>query len=781
MKAVTYAELDVPSWTATSPESTHTYRFAIPSAYLDSGIDAIPSIDSISFTPQRIALGESMGQRASLKVSFRDHKHVFASEAYDSGTFFGKWRGRYGNKLRGSPLRLYRGVVGQAIADMEVRYYVVDACNGPLQDGSYIIEAKDPLKYADDDRAQAPSVSYGSLAGSITAVAVTAILSPSGIGDATYPASGHVCLGGKEIVSYTRVSDTLTIVRGQLGTTAAAHDAAERVQQVLRYTGNDVADIIYDLLVNYASVPTQYIDLAEWQTETADNMGSVLYAANIADPTSVRKLVNELIQQAVLAIYWDDRTGKIKLRVIREIATDTATFTDNEFIEGSFQVTEQADKRLSQVWAYYTQRNPTDNGAKEDNYKNILAEVDLDRERQYGGSMIRKMQCRWIQTLTAASRYTGTQLTRYRDPPRAYAFDLISGSFVQPAGGYTIQWWGEQDETGAQTTVPIQITCVTFYADRIHVEAEEMLVTGQAVATNVVFLTAGSGTFARPATWNDANNSISSLAGGAGGNSGNTSAVPAPGVGGGGSAFAKINNYALAASESYQTGTGGAGAVGVAGSTVMGSDGVDSWFASTGTLLCKAGDRGTGGLTGGAGGQAAACVGDLTYSGGNGGSILASALTATSGTGGGSAAGPHGAGAGGGIVASAATAGAGGGGADGGSVGGSSLGAAGANGGANRFGFGRGNSTTPTGQEGGGGKGSDAGTSNGGAGGTGEQIWTQTIAPITSAGPGGGGGGGSNTGPGLNGGSFGGGGGGARRGQNGGNGADGIQVLTWQI
>src|SRR5262249_4787134 len=159
---------------------------------------------SISFTPATLSLGENLGQRASLKIAFNDHKHVFAGEPYAQGSFWGKWRGRHGTRLRGRALRLIRGFVGQTIDQMETRHYVIETTDGPTLDAVYTIEAKDVLKLADDDRSQAPALSTGTLAGSIDAVTTTAALSPSGIGNLDYPASGYVCIGGKEICAFTR-------------------------------------------------------------------------------------------------------------------------------------------------------------------------------------------------------------------------------------------------------------------------------------------------------------------------------------------------------------------------------------------------------------------------------------------------------------------------------------------------------------------------------------------------------------------------------------------------
>jgi hypothetical protein len=757
-----------------------TFRFALPADYLPAEIDAIPSIESVSFTPATISLGKDLGQRAALKISFKDHRHIFAAEPFDQGTFWGKWRGRYGTKLRGRAVRLIRGQVGQALAEMDTRHYVIDTTDGPGFNAVYTITAKDILKLADEDRAQAPRLSNGGLAGSINSATTTAILKPAGIGNLEYPASGWVCLGGKEVCAFTRSGDTMTIARGQFGTVAAAHSSGDRVQLVLRYVGNDPADIIRDLLVNYAGVPASYIDLPSWQAETGTHLG-VIYAATITEPTSVNKLVAELIEQAALAVWWDDRALKVRLQVLREIATDTDVFDAGRIIEGSFSVKEQPAKRISQIWTYYGQRDPTDRGASEDNFRAALASVDLVREGEYGSAEIRKIQARWVETETAATRLNSIQLSRFRDPPRSFAFDLFRDVDIIPAAGYQVKWWGNQNETGVEVPALIQVTQVTLHPDRIHVEAEEMLASGVVVLVNVVFLltTGAVLQWQVPASWNNADNSIESTAGGAGGACG----VGSGGKGGGGGGYSGVSNVPLTPLSlvSYRVGAGGPGAT---SSGANGADGGDTWFGSAtlaGAIVGAKGGQGGSGRTGaGQGGQASQGIGSVKTSGGNGGNGGNADDNPTGGGGGGGAGGPHGNGATGGSVGTNGRSGGGGGGADGGSGGGNSSGETViGNGGNNRFGFGGGNAAVPGGQEGGGSRGTPRG-GQGVAGGDGEQLWTQTVSPIISAGPGGGGGGGPDTGgTGGNGGRYGGGGGGSRVG-NGGNGAQGIIVIRWR-
>ena len=257
MKSLTYIEIDVPDFADTSsPIANTTYRFSQPTDYLPADIEAIPSIVQVSYTPSTISLGQNLGERATLEISFQDHRHIFNGEAFDSGTFWGKWRARYGQKLRGKSVRWIQGLLDQSLSEMETRYFVIESTDGPTPQGIYTITAKDVLKLADDDRSQAPALSNGFLVADISDTDTTATLSPSGIGNAEYPSSGYVAIGGKEICSFTRSADVLTFTEGsppvstsgQLGTTAVAHEAGDRVQIVLRYVGEDPADIIYDFL-----------------------------------------------------------------------------------------------------------------------------------------------------------------------------------------------------------------------------------------------------------------------------------------------------------------------------------------------------------------------------------------------------------------------------------------------------------------------------------------------------------------------------------------------------
>jgi len=788
MRSLQFVEVDTPAWEVGSPIGPDvTWRFAIPTDYLPRDVDAIPSVASISYSPATISLGENLGQRASLTITFRDHRHIMGGEAFGSGTFWGKWRARYMQKLRGRAIRWLNGLEGQSLAEMPTRHFFIDSTDGPTPEGVYTIVAKDLLKFADDDRALAPRLSNGKLAGSINNAVTAAVLTPAGIGNAEYPAAGHICIGGKEIVSFTRSGDNLTITRAQLNTLAIAHDAGERAQLVLNYDGDDAADILSDLFTAYAGIDSDFIPLAEWQAETAANLG-VIYARAITEPTAVKTLAAQLIEQAGLAVWWDELARVVRLEVLTEIATDAATFDEDAIVERTLKVKDQPEKRISQIWTYFGQRNPTDRGDDEDNYRNALADVDLEREDEYGSPLIRRIVGHWIATENAAQRLNQVQLSRFRDPPRKFNFDLFPGAQILAGQGYRLRWRQNQDTDGIVVAdgAPIQVTRVAVEAGVIRVEAEEMLASGVVVLTNVVILTATGGVFnwPVPASWNDANNSIHCIGGGGAGGSGTGNGG---GGGGGGGAYSSIANLDLtpAANVQYRVGSGGTGSSGNPGGA-----GTDTWFNGANLAASSVGAKGgLGGTTGNVnagvtGGSATSGIGDLRSFGGNGGGGAPKGETRAGGGGGGGAGGPNQNGRSGAHLNQTSQDGGGGGGSgNGGSNGSASSGTTGGVGGNNRFNFGGGTSSQIHGVESGGGKGGNSrspGTT--GAGGVGEALWTQTVAPIINAGPGGGGGGGgSHDDIGGAGGLYGGGGGGGGGDafQRGGHGAQGVIVIIW--
>ena len=307
------------------------------------------------------------------------------------------------------------------------------------------------------------------------------MLRAAGIGNAEYPTGTptdfYIAIGGSEIcLCTTRAGDTFTITRGQRGTVAAAHSAQDRVQLALDYAAQSPANI-NDLLVNYAGVPQSYITLPNWQAEITTYLNTV-YTATIPEPTSVADLISELIEQVGLVLWWDDIAQQIRLQVLRPVASTADVYDATNYLAGSFNVTEQPEKRLTQVYTYFAKINPLIANDQINNYRSTSFIKDVAAEVSYGTPVIKKVYSRWIASGGRAVADTLGQLllARFRDPPRRVAFNILRGSLAAPqlGLGYQIGGYPFQNVDGTAAMVPGQITRLNPRADLFEVEVEEI-------------------------------------------------------------------------------------------------------------------------------------------------------------------------------------------------------------------------------------------------------------------------------------------------------------------
>ena len=474
-----------------------TLRFVQPTDYLPQSIEAIPSLRGVMITPSVVSLGHDLGERAQVAAVFEDHswpdtgpggdKYISdrSYNPFDQGSFWGKFRARH-PFLRGRKMRIIRGNVGDAVGAMTTRHYRVDSIDGPSMAGKFVLKASDPLKFADGPRAMAPKVSNGYLASSVNAITGQLRLSPSGIGDLEYPTTGYLNIGGKEVVQPNwRVSDLCGVTRAAYNTAGVAHAAEDRVQLCLRFNNDAPQTIIADLLQDFAGVASAEIPISDWTAEANAYAINANYSALITEPTSVRLLVSEVIEQAGLFMWWNDINEEINLRVLRPIPVSADRITADNVVEGTLTVMERPSERISQVWTYFAQVNPLLPVGDKDNYLSVSAAVNLQAEPDYGSPSIRVITSRWIPNVvgggilgrSVAERLNQLYLSRFKDSPRRFQFSLIRDDniTVSLGDGYRLESHIIQDPSGASVSVPIQITSLISSDTRQEVEAEEML------------------------------------------------------------------------------------------------------------------------------------------------------------------------------------------------------------------------------------------------------------------------------------------------------------------
>lgn len=340
---------------------------------------------------------------------------------------------------------------------MQAYHYIIDSYT--VQDGSATVVAKDFLILTDDKNSLAPRLSTGLLLADINDAVTAATLTPVGIGNAEYDASGYLVLSGKETVAYTRAGDALTITRAQLGSDPIEHKAGAAIQQVLHYAAVQPSEIMADLLTNYVpNFDPAWIDTAAWSADV-DAYIARLYTAYIATPTPVVKLLNELIEQVSLVMSTNTSTQKILLQALRAL-TATQTIDIDSIVANSFATKEQPQQRASEVWTYYGQRNPLEPQEETRNYSCTVLTVDPDSAQDYNKTAVKQIFSRWILSTNRASvhQLNATTLARYRDPPRQFSFALFDTPPPVLGSSILLSHWMLVDDEGFITSVPVQIT-----------------------------------------------------------------------------------------------------------------------------------------------------------------------------------------------------------------------------------------------------------------------------------------------------------------------------------
>lgn len=414
-----------------------------------ASLRVIPSVRSVSTSPTEINVvgGDSskgpLGVRAKLTVSFQDHPDSdylvdpYRSErnyiATDRGTYWTKWLARnpYYNQYR---IRILDGYAGQSLEEMRSRTYFIEAINGPDSNGRVQVVAKDVLTLADNDKAQAPEASQGELIQDYTeAEAITELRVTRAVA-ADYPAPGTVRVND-EVMTFTGVTTVSSseirltgITRATDGTAQEDHESEDRVQLCLRYVEQRPDWIAEDLLTNYGLVPGDLIPTAEWDTEASVWLEQFRLTTLITEPTGVNDLLGEITEQALFYIWWDERAQLVRLKALRPSYLDTIHEIDgrNNIIAGSIGLTAKPKERVSQVWVFFQQRNPTEKLDEEKNYRRIRVRIDSDAESdlQYGEPRIKKIYSRWIQTDAVAMQTNARLLARFRDTPQYFSFQL---------------------------------------------------------------------------------------------------------------------------------------------------------------------------------------------------------------------------------------------------------------------------------------------------------------------------------------------------------------------
>lgn len=463
-------------------------RFGEPMDDVASGPYIIAAnLVSVSVRPQEARPGEAISTRQSATVVLSDQRHSDSGldpyladrpfNPWDQGTLNTRFAARWPN-LAGVECNIVRGYRGQPDALMQRETYVIDSVAGPDSNGALTFTLKDALRFVDQTGVNTPAASTGVLVADITDTATSLTLTPAGIGNLEYPASGLASIGGEKML-FTRSGDVVTLTQrgASLGTEQKAHKAGDTFQLAARWVNAKVWTILEQLFLA-AGVPASYIDVAQWQADL-EGYADFVYSAEIMKPTEVRGLVNELVQQVGLVIATDLRTRRIKVKSI-QAAVPTVTLTDDDYLSDGLGVATLTEKRVSIALTFYGTINPLKKVDESSNYRNALATLPNDPAAEIENMPVitRKMFSRWITStsIDAARGINRALLARYTTPPKSFSCRVPLSYENAVSYGGTVNLRSRQllDDEGVPITVPAQVVSIARGDESLGLELEQV-------------------------------------------------------------------------------------------------------------------------------------------------------------------------------------------------------------------------------------------------------------------------------------------------------------------
>jgi len=440
-------------------------------------IKAIPCIETVSTAHSEIAPGQnSIGKSAGISFKCIDFPHhdigidpYVGNRTYppiSQGTYFGKLKARnpyYQDAL----VTVETGYITDPYLPgaFKSRTYFLEKFDGPDKNGRVNFVCQDIMRRLDDKRSTCPVVTVGKLTAAL-ALATTTNFTVDGDAD-KYATGGGAVRINDEVIEYANGVDNgddtftfSTLTRGADNTVAADHDQYDAVQMCVDFTAMKPADIAYALYNTYAGIPASYLNTTQWST-IADTWLQATFSRRITKPTGVKKLLGEAHQQMGFFTWWDEEKASVKLEAIRPTDYGSIqTYTEESHImEGSFEVMEKTDLRLTEVSLYYEYKNPIDVEKPED-FKRRVRNIDLlaEGDDQYGDIRINEIFAAWIQDDNAAIATSSRIVKRFRDNIRVVKFDVDAKDESLTTGDQCyLQHSKIQDETGAAGATLFQI------------------------------------------------------------------------------------------------------------------------------------------------------------------------------------------------------------------------------------------------------------------------------------------------------------------------------------
>lgn len=497
-----------------SPED-FTVSFCSPASICPDGmipfLSGIPRSDSAEPDPEN-----GLGKRSSVTFNFIDAPHddigidpYVSTRGYDPmqrGTFWPRFRNRF-PFYQGRKAVWYRGYVHEPfdLSNCKRMEYIAQDLKG-WGGGTITLTAKDPLKLADDDSAEYPPRSTGSLVSSLSSSST-----PSTIDIATdrsteydiqaFEPSFSAVRIGDEIIKYTVVSTITGGVRlsgltfggfDQYSTTRDSHAAGDKVQKCAYFKAMRPIDVFVVLLEDGAGIDSSYIPYSEWLDEATTWIAGFRLTRLVCEPEGVKKHFDELVPQtSTWSIWWDEEDSLIRYRCVRppDIDEVIGSFTDDaNIISGTVKCLDDPDRLLNEVYVTMGQVDPTKKSDDVGNYRDGFVTVNADSQGD-NETRTRKSKTIWGRWHPTSNRaelagLVDRMLLNRSFVPVRVEFEVDRKDDSVKTGDFIdLETFAAPDATGDARSMRIRVLKSRNGANQLHITAREELFASELVGS----------------------------------------------------------------------------------------------------------------------------------------------------------------------------------------------------------------------------------------------------------------------------------------------------------
>ena len=463
-----------------SGATTKTYRLALATGPKLPGVQAWYVLDRVTEAPARLDDKRGLGGISDVSIQASGFKDNDAAQdpylSQRSETFEASFFTRLIQRnphYRGDSVVLREGTLeadGSADVDSwDTRTYVLDGFK-EAADGKVKITAKDGTTALLTTVMPAPV--NVELAASMTDVQTTATVK-TGQGDTLGTPTYWIRVEDEIMKVTARTDDGLTtVVRGQAGTTAVAHDADEKVIKCRVWEAESLDTVWADMLTDSGLAAGQ-VDTTGAATEVAFVAGDLSFTAYLSDELKAAEWMRSLMRSGNAFTWWGPSVGKAKLKTVRPRAfgeTATTITEDTHIDQSSVGVELLESKAYTRGTIYLAVKDWSQSLEEADNYARRAVYIDAVEEAAYGAIREKRPTFAPFAPASQFGEMTSRifrEIDRFVRPARRVVMDLALRDASSLALGDDVDLTTSKmvDDTGAAVMKECRVTKIAYPRD----------------------------------------------------------------------------------------------------------------------------------------------------------------------------------------------------------------------------------------------------------------------------------------------------------------------------